>query len=565
MGKKATALVLLIILAFSLCACSAAPENGDNGQQSPSAPALPPVTSRGIAVTFIDGPAGFDPALCAMDRIQISYMMNLFEGLYKYDQDGKVVFAMAEELSISDDGKVLTFTIRSDARWSDGRAVTAADFVYAWRRAADPELKAPYRSLLLPILNASDVLEGRSEPDKLGIAAVDEKTLEVKLDEPEDSRNIQALFTYPIFAPLREDMKEGWAISPQALITNGPFHVAGISNHAMTYAASDTYYDFFDMINTQIEFKFYDGAEDAYQAFAAGDVLFSSDVPDAALSDYADFEQSPIVIQPQLGTYFIDFNNARAPFNDRRVRQAFSLVIPRGDIAGNVMKGLALPATGFVPNSVSDLEPGTNFRTTGGHLLSNAVAGDDEFTRNVTLAQKLLEDAGYEGGEDFPAIEYLYNKDSAQQEAIAQQLQLAWKEHLGVTVLLRALEAEAFLAARETGDYFIARDGVVTAADDPYDFLSLFLTGYCSNHANFFNKQYDNLLLQSVNTSSEAERLALLHQAEQILIGEAGVAPVYFYATGYLLNPALSGVVTTPQGFFLLQHIQLDESKVQLS
>jgi oligopeptide transport system substrate-binding protein len=255
-----------------------------------------------------------------------------------------------------------------------------------------------------------------------------------------------------------------------------------------------------------------------------------------------------ITVADYLGTYYVAMNTQRAPFNDPRVRKAFSLVIDRNYIVNEITRTAEKPAGGFVPSGLNDAGgAGSDFRQTGGNYYSLAAA---DYQRNVAEAKRLMAEAGYPDGRGFPVAEYIYNTND-RHRAIAEALQDMWRTNLGVNVTLSNQDWAVFLDTRKNGNYSIARDGWIGDYNDPINFLDMHVTGGGNNNSQYANPAYDALIRQAQSTAVQADRMRYLHQAEDLLMGQdSALAPIYFYTQPYILSPRVKGMYYTPLGFF---------------
>jgi oligopeptide transport system substrate-binding protein len=294
-----------------------------------------------------------------------------------------------------------------------------------------------------------------------------------------------------------------------------------------------------------IRFALMDNDNAILNGFRIGDLDFVESIPvDEVPTLLASGE---LKVVDYLGTYYVSYNNQKAPFNDARVRKAFSLTIDRNYIVNQITQAGETPAGAFVPLGVADAAGvGSVFRRTGGDYYSLA---PDDYRRNVEEAKQLLAEAGYPGGRGFPVLEYLYNTNDAHR-AIGEALQNIWGTELGVTVTLGNQDWAVFLDTRKNGEHVIARDGWIGDFNDPITFLDLFTTGGI-NSPQYRSSRYDALIAEAKATAVQEDRMRLMHQAEDILIGQDHViAPIYFYTQYYLLNPRVTGMYYTPLGYF---------------
>jgi oligopeptide transport system substrate-binding protein len=237
------------------------------------------------------------------------------------------------------------------------------------------------------------------------------------------------------------------------------------------------------------------------------------------------------------------------------VRKAFSLAVDRNFIVEHVTQTGQKPAGGFVPEGMNDAEPGSDFRKTGGDYISVAAA---DYQSNIAEAKRLLAEAGYPEGSGFPVVEYLYNTNDGHR-AVAEALQNMWRTNLGVNVTLANQDWSVFLDTRKKGNYSVARDGWIGDYNDPIGFLDQFLSGGGNNNPQYADRGFDDLIAGAKGTAVQADRMRLMHQAEDILVGrDAAVAPLYFYTQSYMINPRINGFYT-PLGYFFFTNSKLGE------
>ena len=518
-----------------------------------------------ITVNLASEPMTMDPALNSSVDGGIM-ALHLFEGLMKWEDSGeaangsdgtadsgKLVPGQAEsyEKTENEDGTVTyTFKLRDGIKWSDGKDVTAGDFEYSWKRLVNPETAADYNYMLDGVVNATEIMAGEKDPDELAAKALDDKTFEVTLVN--DLNYFEELCAFPAMMPVREDMIEKagdqWTFDTATYISNGAYKLKEWThNSQIVVEKNENYYDVENLGPETITFKLMDDQNAMLSGFNSGELDFIEDVPQAEIANL--IASGDMKIVDYIGTYYVCFQTQKAPFDDPRVRKAFSLAIDRTYIVNQVTQSGQVEAGGFVPSGVYDADgaDGDDFRTVGGDYYKPT---DADYEANCDEARQLLADAGYPNGEGFPVVEYLYNTSDAH-KAVAEALQFMWEEELGVKVTLNNQEWAAFLQTRKDGDYSIARNGWIADYNDPISFLDMWMTGGGNNDAEYANDDYDALIKQAKTTTDNAERMDLLHQAEDKLIGEDNVlAPLYFYTQKYMLADGIEGMYYCPLGYF---------------
>lgn len=498
-------------------------------------------------------PETIDPALNSV--IDGAIMLNhMFEGLMKWEDDGngnaQITYGQAENYTVSDDGTVYTFTLRDDAKWSDGKAVTAQDFVYAWQRLVDPQTAAIYSYILEPVLNAVDIMYGEKDPSELGIKAVDEKTIQVTLSAPITYFTEICAFpgTFPVRQDIIDEYGDQWTFDIDTYIGNGPYKMSEwVHNSYLLMIPNENYYDAADVGPTSIKFNFIEDSNAILAAYNNNELNFIQSVPINEIKTLLDSDK--LKVADLLSTYALTFNNQAEPFNDVRVREAFSLVIDRSYIVDQVTQTGEVAAGGFVPFGVLDVKgaQSDDFRTVGGNYYS---VSEQDYESNCQKARDLLADAGYPNGEGFPVIEYMY-VTSSDNQAIAEALQNMWQTELGVTVTISSQEGSVYGQFLMEGNYQIAAFSWLPDYNDPATFLDMWATDSGSNLAQYSNENYDSIIAQIKSTQNQEERMNLMHEAEDILIGDdCVIAPIYFDTQTYMLNNKIKGMYYTPLGYF---------------
>lgn len=544
MKAKSKLLVGLLSLSMIFSACGNNDKASDGNENNQAVANEEEGKKDGVLdINIASEPDSIDPALnTSVDgAIMISH---LFESLIRWDDDGEgnavLKPGIAESWEVSDDGLTWTFKLR-DAKWSDGKDITADDFVYSWNRLVDPATGADYEYML-------DMVKGYDEK-KLDISAPDPKTFVVNLSVK--CPYFEEICAFPAVMPVRKDIIEAnktWTNSPETLVSNGAYKLEKWDhNSTLSMVKNPEYYDQDSVKAEKLAFHLQDDQNAIYASYRSGDLDFINSVPQEEIQKLLDTKE--LKIKPYVGTYFVCFNTEKEPFNDPKVRKAFSLAIDRNFIVNQVTGQGQEPATAYVPSGVYDANgaEGDDFRTVGGDYYS---INDEDYEKNIEEAKKLMEEAGYKDGEGFPQIDYLYNTDE-NHKAIAEALQNMWQENLGVQVNLQNQDWNVFLKERKEGNYNIARHGWIADYNDPMSFIDMWLTGGGNNDAQYKNPEFDKFVKAAKATSDPDERMENMHKAEDILIGEDNVvAPLYFYNNSYMMKPNIQGLYYTPLGYF---------------
>lgn len=546
MTKKILALVLtLAVMGSALAGCGGKATTSSGATES-TATSAKPAEAKTLSVYIGPEPESIDPALNnTVDGGTLT--IHAFEGLTKRDVDGKIVNGQAKEIKVSTDLLTYTVTLRDDIKWSDGKAVTASDFVYAWQRVVDPKTASPYNYMFDPIVNATDIYNGvNKDLTALGVKAIDDKTLEIKLSSP--CAYFDELLAFPTYLPIRKDAIEAggekWTQDPKTYISNGPYVLSNWSHkESMTYTKNPNYYDKDKIASDSIKFVLIEDDSAALAAYQNNEIQYNHQISQDELDAWKDKPDYKNV--PQLGTYFICYNTTKAPFDNPKVRKALSLAIDRNYLVEKVTKGGQIPADAFVSTGVSDVDISKEFHTVGGGYFS---VKPEDYDKNVAEAKKLLTEAGYPDGKGLPAFEYMFNAGSGHQ-AIAEALQNMWKTALGVNATLSSQEWAVFTKTRQNGGYQVARHGWLADYNDPISYLDMWVTKGGNNDSRWSNKEYDGLIKEVKSTNDQTVRMADMHKAEKILMDEMPVAPLYFYTHSYLINTNIKNFYESPLGF----------------
>lgn len=531
--KKLLVLLLTVSLVISMSACGGS--GGDNGGSNAK-------TDGVIDLCYGSEPQSMDPALSS--TVDGGIMLgHLFEGLVKYVDDGNgnavLGSGIAEKWDISEDGLTWTFHLR-DANWSDGKPVTAGDFVYSWNRLVDPDTAADYAYILgMAATNADGTLQ---------ISAPDDKTFVVTLTAP--CPFFDEIAAFPACSPVRQDVVESkgdqWTFSPDTYVCNGQFTMKEWKHNSyILLQKSDSYYNKDNVKADTIKFHLMDDNNAIYAAYCSGELDYMQNFPTAEIP--ALMKSGEMQVAPQFGTYYVAFNNQKAPFDNQKVREAFSLVIDRQYITDTVIGQGQIPAAAFVPPGINDNDTTKpDFRAEGGDYYSIDPA---EYEANCQKARELMTEAGYADGKGFPIVEYSYNTDDTH-KAVAESLQNMWQTQLGVTVTLQNQDWNTFIQKRENGDFQMARDAWIADYNDPMTFLDLFLSDSGNNDPKYKNPEFDKLIHETKRTGDQDVRLANMHKAEDMLMNDDALAPIYHYVQPYMINTNMKGWYYTPMGSY---------------
>ena len=494
-----------------------------------------------------EDPETIDPTLNTSSGAG-TIIVNAFEGLMLLDESEQPTYGAAENMEVSEDGLVYTFKLRQDGKWSDGEPVTANDFKYSWMRALDKATAAEYSYQLYYIKNAEKFYNGEVSADEVGIKVVDDYTLEVTLESP--TLYFPQLLAFPTYAPLREDIvsanPEGWATSPETYICNGPFKlVKWDMKDQLVFERNENYWDASNVKLDSLTFKLVTDETTAYSELKAGNFDMVNSVPTNEIQPGK--EEGLVKISPYLGTYFFAINvgkqdtlndDVKKALSNKLVRQALNLVVDRQEIIDNVAKAEQVPAYSFVPKGI--------FNEDGSEFADKEYYDPTAMDENIAKAKELLKEAGYENGEGLPTFELMYNSEGAHKD-ICQIIQQNWAE-IGVNVELTNQEWAVFLNTRQQGDYQISRHGWIGDYVDPMTFLDMWVTGGGNNDCGFSNAEYDKLISDAKVETDAAKRTEMLRKAEDILMDEMPIIPIYYYTNVRAWNDNVKGIQCSTLG-----------------
>ena len=600
--KKILSIILVVVMLLTFGAC------GRNVESTES-----------LAVCLASEPDSIDPALNSTSDGS-TMLAHLFSGIAKWGQDenGNLVLEpdAAEELTegkVNADGTATyTYKLREGLKWSDGRNVTADDFVFAWNRAASPELSGDYNYMFDVIAGYDKMWETDASgnyiyPDaKLSVEAVDEKTLTVTLTN--DVTYWNELLAFPTYYPVREDVvaDDAWSTQPGTYVSNGAYKLtAWEHNSVITLTKNNDYYAADSVTMPEIKFYLSDNSNNMLTNFKNGAWLLIDDVPSNEFASLKAEYPDEFSITQQLGTYYVcwninenllpeKFSTESESFRESaasEIRKAISLLVDRNYIVNNITLGNETPASTFIPKGLSNPD-GTQFYLSAGN--SDDFNGyydvsESGFETNYEKALRILKkyynfDDSTGQFTDVPTISYIYNK-SDNHQAIGEYIQGALGA-VGISVELINQEWNTFLNTRKEGDYTMARNGWIADYNYPLSFLDMWTTSSGNNDIQFgrgthsevsvysldltpfgidykikdgtWTETYD-VLIKEIKSSDDADlRFELMHLAEDMLMETGCILPLYYYTDVYMVSSNLKGFYSNPLGYKYFMHTTID-------
>ncbi|HET7036883.1 MAG TPA: ABC transporter substrate-binding protein [Thermomicrobiaceae bacterium] len=472
-------------------------------------------------------PVHLDPGLATSGN-EVYLIYEIWEGLVRYDNAGKVIPLGATNWDVSPDGTVYTFHLRDGVKWTDGTPITAHDYVWTWTRNLDPKTASEYAEALYSIKNAQAFNGGKiTDASQLGLKALDDKTFQVTLEGPAGYfLRIASTWTgMPLPKQTIEKNAEKW-VEAANVISNGPFKMTEWNHdQQITLERNDGYWGDKPTLQKATIKIVTDFATSSLQGY-------ENDELDWAIGPWpADMDRikkdaklsKELHVVPGSQTYFVvcDSTNTGSPIGKSDVRKALYLALDRQQIVEKVFQGLYIPAYTILPDDILGHNPNARIQGT------------------VKDAQDLMSKAGYPGGKGVTLT--MPFPQTATNNLLAQVLQQMWQTNLGITVTLQPTESKAFTALRKTFttghfDFYFSAWG--SDYLDPFDWMNfLFTTGTDFYHAHWSNQQFDQLCAKAATLQDQGQRADLYAQAEALLVGDAAYIPLYHTATPYLIKP----------------------------
>lgn len=456
---------------------------------------------------------------------------DMFEGLVTENAKAEPIPGQATQWDISEDGRVYTFHLREDARWSNGDPVTAHDFVFGLRRILNPATAAKYASLLYTIAGAEAFNTGETEDaSTVGAVAIDDRTLEITLNNPTPYFITQLTHytAYPVPRRLVEEYGDQW-IKAENIASNGAYRlVEWQPNSKIILVKNDQYYDADSIAIDRVIYYPMEDRSEGMKRFRAGEVLLYPNFPVRQYRWLKENMPESTRVFPYLGIYYYTINTTREPFDDVRVRRALALTVDREIITEHVFGTGEVPAYSFVPDGTLNYEPAfADFK-------------DWPKEQRIAEAQALMEEAGY--GPDNPLRFQLSYNTSENHRQMAIAIAAMWKQALGVEVELFNSEVAVHYNSLQHQEYDVGRAGWIADYNDAQNFLFLAETSAGKlNYPKYSDPEYDALMDQAASTQDLAERAKIMHQAEAILVRDLPYLPIQYYVSRVLLSPKVQG------------------------
>ena len=594
--KKLIALLLVLAMALSLAACGGndAPAATEAPKvEAPAATEAAPAGPSSISVCLSSEPDTIDPALnSAVDGATL--VSHLFSGLAKWSQDENGALTLVADAAVelpegvvNEDGTVTyTYTLKDGLKWSDGKDLTAGDFVFSWKRAASEALGADYGYMF-------EVVKGY--PNELAVEAADDKTIVITLNNAVAYWN--ELLAFPTYFPVREDVvaDEAWATDAATYICNGAYTISSWEhNSVIVLSKNENYHDADSILMEEIKFYLSDDANNMLTNFKNGDWLLIDDVPTNEIAALKVEYPEEFVVAGQIGTYYVCWNvneeilpeglgltGAEAEAARAEIRNAISLLFDRNYIVEEIGQAGQVPASSFVAMGMTDADGSEFYKNAGtseefdGYYNVAAEAFEDNYAAAYEILQKYYEVDANGMFSNFPTLTYLYNTSEGH-KAIGEYLQSALAG-VGITMNLENQEWNTFLNTRKNGEYSVARNGWLADYNDPICFLDMWVTASGNNDVQYgkgahaelamydldltdlgydvkvedgtWAETYDVVISLIKTCTDNEKRYALMHEAEDLLMSTGCIVPLYFYTDIYMIDDSVEGFFANPLGY----------------
>jgi len=477
-------------------------------------------------------------------------LRDLFEGLVTEDVDANIVPGAAKSWTISDDATLYTFLLRDNARWSNGDPVTSADFVAGLRRTVDPATASTYAQVLYPVANAEAITRGELPPESLGIRAIDERTIEIRLNAPTGYflQLLTQASTYPLHRASYAQHGDRFA-RPGNLISNGAFQLTEWIVNSHIRAVKNEFYS--GAAEVGIDVVYYHSTEDLdgeLRRYRAGELDYTYQIPNSQFDWISANLPGELHVKPYLSVYFYGFDVTEPPFDDVRLRQALSMAVDRRVITEQVTGIGELPAYGIVP-------PGTAGYESQNYDWQHLTDGE-----RIAEAKRLYTAAGY--SEQNPLRTEIRYNTSEDHARIAVAVASMWKQALGVETSIVNEEWKVLLQTRQNPSRWdVLRYGWNGDYNDAFTFLELFQSGHGQNFTGLANQGFDELAQAAAFEADTADRAEIMKEAERTLLNEYPVIPLYFYVSKHLVKPYVHGYRPNIMDHDMSRHYRVEQPR----
>ncbi len=469
---------------------------------------------------------------------------DMFEGLLTTEPGGDIVGGLAQDWSVSEDGLIYTFKLKSDLKWSDGTALTSADVVYSYQRLVDPKTASPLVSVAGPIVNARAVIRGAAPPSALGVSAQDEQTVEIKLTRatPYYPQMLLAFANSIVPGHIIDTHDQAWT-KAENIVTSGAYilnewlsntHVKVVKNENH-YASADTAID--EVIYYPIE----NGAT-SLKRYRAGELDVTLNFPPSQIEWLRENYSADLHIFPTLALGYILINHKVPPFNNVRIRRALSIAIDREIVVERLLNDGSLPAYNIVPSAMPAY---------GNHPTSFK---NVDFEQRVAQAKQLMERAGYTPENPLKASFKVGISEESKRLAIAYQ---GFWRRIGLAVEIQEFDTGSLVRATRIGDFELMRYSYFAPYADPMSFLNLLRSNSSSNFSGYFNPTFDSLINKANDLADPMARIEKLKEAEQLVMDDFALIPTVFKPQRHLVSDRVKGWRDNPRNIYFARFLSV--------
>ncbi len=532
--------VITLFVITGIAACSSKRRNNDEADVSGAQhdkSNVARILKRGLP----GEPRTLDPQM-AEDTFSFPVLRDLYEGLTAEDRNGQIVPGAAEKWTVDKTGTVYTFLIRSNAKWSDGDPTTAAEFVQGLQRAVDPRTASGSSALLAVIRGASDIIAGRKKVSELGVTALGQSSLRIELEHP--APFVLQVLSQPIGAPMHLHATSDASVGSEKLkISNGAYTlVSRIPGSFIELSRNPNYWDASNVLIERVRYINAESEATEIREYVAGQVDMTSAIPAPDLDRVKQKYGGEIQTAPILGTLYLGLDVTEAPLRDNHdLRQALSMAVDRDLIAEHVTVGVT-PAYSFVADGISAYTPPT-------YQWSKWPR-----ERQLAYARTLFAHTGYSEKKPLHLTLYFNTGESIQRIMIA--IAASWKQNLGVITDLVSDEFRVFLAGRKDHRRWdVARLGWYADYDDPASFLEVLSRDNSQNDPGYASSEFNRLIDAARVEANPEKRISVLQNAEEVMLNDYPIIPVYFYTARRLVKPYVGGAEITPLNHTYSKHL----------
>lgn len=555
MRKKLCLMLCVTMTAGLLSACggggntsgASAPSQSETADTKEAETGNVETGGKTLTYAMSEEPETLDPSMNNYMNSSI-VLQNLFTGLYQIGEDGSLVNGCADNYTVSEDGLEYTFTLRDGLKWSDGSDLTAKDFEYSWKRALSPDAASPGAWYLFYLKNGEKYNSGEAGAEDVGVTAVDDKTLKVTLENP--TSYFLDLTAVSVYFPVKQEVVEGnggWTKTGDTYICNGAFKVKEINPQASYILEKNPNYVDADKTKLDnVSIVFIGSAEAALSSFNAGevDVIDNALIGTQAQTQYGGSDE--LKMFDLIGTNYYDFNCSQEYLSDPGVRKALAMALDRDTINQALVASKPQSAYAFVPHGIKYEGSEDDYRTVVGDL----------FKEDVNEAKQLLADAGYPDGAGLPTLKLITQNDQEKKD-IVQAMQAMWKENLGVNTEIVTFESKVYWDEQRAGNFDICYDGWTGDYPDPSTNLECFLASRNETQCRWTGEKadrYDSIMKECRSLTDNAKRMELFTEAEQILMDEMPIMPIYFRNSQLLVNKRCANVIKSYIGHTIFKY-----------